>query len=41
MFTEQGLEMRRDVTAAQAAEFVRQDVARWAGVVRRAGIKPQ
>lgn len=31
--------MRRNVTP-KAAEFIREDIGYWAGVVRRAGIKP-
>ena len=39
-FAEQGLDILRNVTSAEATEFIRQDVAYWAGVIRRAGIPP-
>ena len=39
-FAEQGLEMRRNVTPKEAAEFIREDVAYWATVIKRAGIPP-
>ena len=37
---DQGLEIFTAVTPAQATSFVRDDIARWAAVIRRAGIKP-
>jgi tripartite-type tricarboxylate transporter receptor subunit TctC len=39
-FVEQGLEIRRNVSPKEAAEFIREDVAYWAGVIKRAGIPP-
>lgn len=41
MFAEQGLEMRRNVTPKEAAEFLRKDIAHWASVIRRGGITPR
>jgi tripartite-type tricarboxylate transporter receptor subunit TctC len=38
--TEQGLEVRRNVSPQDAAAFVREEVAYWAEVIRRAGIRP-
>lgn len=40
-FTEQGLEIRRSVSPQEATAFIRDEVAYWAGVVRRAGIQPR
>jgi len=40
-FVEQGLEMRRNVTPKEAAEFIREDIAYWATVIKRAGIQPR
>ncbi|MCC6534980.1 MAG: tripartite tricarboxylate transporter substrate binding protein [Burkholderiales bacterium] len=37
--SEQGLDVIQGITPRQAADFVRQDIARWADVVRRAGVK--
>ncbi len=39
-FAEQGLEMRRNVSPKQAADFIREDVTYWATVIKRAGIPP-
>jgi len=39
-FAEQGLDIVRNVTPAEATEFIRQDVAYWASVIRRANIQP-
>ena len=40
-FAEQGLEMRHNVTPKEAAEFIREDIAYWATVIKRAGIEPR
>ena len=37
---DQGLDIMVGVSPQQAAQFIRDDVARWAEVIRRAGIKP-
>lgn len=39
-FAEHGLEVKRNVLPKDAAQFVAQDVAYWANVVKRAGLQP-
>ena len=39
-FAEHGLEVKRNVLPKDATQFVAQDVAYWANVVKRAGLNP-